>query len=99
MLPHSSPLNLPPYRLTHFAGDWAGECNMSEVELTEGIKVIDSKLGTRATFFAHPMCLLSLNGRMTEDNGEVIGMALAWPANFKLEFEKTTIRNSVYLPE
>ena len=25
---------------------------------------------------------------MTEDNGEVIGMALAWPANFKLEFEK-----------
>ncbi|WP_316965314.1 glycoside hydrolase family 36 N-terminal domain-containing protein, partial [Bacteroides fragilis] len=76
------------YRLTHFAGDWAGECNMSEVELTEGIKVIDSKLGTRATFFAHPMCLLSLNGRMTEDNGEVIGMALAWPANFKLEFEK-----------
>jgi len=61
---------------------------MSEVELTEGIKVIDSKLGTRATFFAHPMCLLSLNGRMTEDNGEVIGMALAWPANFKLEFEK-----------
>ena len=42
---------------------------MSEVELTEGIKVIDSKLGTRATFFAHPMCLLSLNGRMTEDNG------------------------------
>ena len=72
---------------------------MSEVELTEGIKVIDSKLGTRATFFAHPMCLLSLNGRMTEDNGEVIGMALAWPANFKLEFEKTTIRNSVYLPE
>ena len=76
------------YRLTHFAGDWAGECNMSEVELTEGIKVIDSKLGTRATFFAHPMCLLSLDGRMTEDNGEVIGMALAWPANFKLEFEK-----------
>ncbi len=61
---------------------------MSEVELTEGIKVIDSKLGTRATFFAHPMCLLSLNGRMTEDNGEVIGMALAWPANFKLEFRK-----------
>ena len=43
------------------SGDIAGSgaCKLvgpaGEVELTEGIKVIDSKLGTRATFFAHPV--------------------------------------------
>lgn len=61
---------------------------MSEVELIEGIKVIDFKLGICVIFFVYFMCLLFLNGWMIEDNGEVIGMVLVWFVNFKLEFEK-----------
>ncbi|MGL5317382.1 MAG: glycoside hydrolase family 36 N-terminal domain-containing protein, partial [Bacteroidales bacterium] len=76
------------YWLTHYTGDWAGEFNEKHTELTEGIKIIDTKLGTRATFYNHPVSFISLDKPADEDHGEVIGMALAWPANYRFLFEK-----------
>lgn len=42
------------YYLTEFSGNWAKEMHMSETELTFGKKIVDSRLGTRATMFAQP---------------------------------------------
>lgn len=79
--------NAQQYYVTHFHGDWSNEMNMSEQQLTPGIKVIDSKLGVRAHQFAHPCFLLSLEGPARENAGTVVGGTLAWPGSFKFSFE------------
>jgi alpha-galactosidase len=79
--------NASEYYVSHFHGDWANEMNISEQKLTEGIKIVDSKLGVRAHQFTHPAFLLSLNAPLAENSGEVIGGTLAWPGNFRFCFE------------
>ena len=74
------------YYLTHFHGDWASEMNPSETMLTEGIKVLDSKLGTRADLFQPPSFLVALNQPAEEDQGDVIAGTLAWSGNYQLAF-------------
>lgn len=86
------------YYLTHFHGDWANEMNPSEVPLTEGIKVLDTKLGTRADLFQPPSFLVSLNQPADEDRGEVIAGTLAWSGNYQLAFEVDPLHNLRILP-
>jgi len=75
------------YYVSHFHGDWSYEMNISEQKLTEGIKIIDSKLGVRSTQFTHPAFILSLDQPAAENHGEIIGGTLAWPGNFQFSFE------------
>jgi alpha-galactosidase len=75
------------YWLTQFHGDWAEEMRMQESELTSGIKIIDSKLGSRAHMYQTPVFFLSLNGKSGENNGEVIAGTLGWSGNFQFLFE------------
>ncbi len=86
------------YYLTHFHGDWANEMNPSEIPLTEGIKILDSKLGTRADLFQPPSFLVSLNQPADEDRGEVIAGTLAWSGNYQLAFEVDPLHNLRILP-
>ncbi|MFD2936534.1 alpha-galactosidase [Spirosoma flavum] len=86
------------YYLTHFHGDWANEMNPSEVPLTEGIKILDSKLGTRADLFQPPSFLVSLNQPADEDRGEVIAGTLSWSGNFQLAFEVDPLHNLRIIP-
>lgn len=73
--------------LTHFFGDWSKEMLAPITErLTPGIKVLDSKLGVRADQFENPNFMLSVNGKATETNGEVLGGSLAWTGSFQCEF-------------
>ncbi|MDD5673606.1 MAG: alpha-galactosidase, partial [Chitinivibrionales bacterium] len=81
------------YWLTQFHGDWGDEMNMTEAPLTRGIKIVDSKLGVRATRFAAPCFMLSLDSPATEDCGAVLGATLAWPGSFSLRFEMTHARD------
>lgn len=91
----SANLYLPAqnYYLTHFHGDWAREMNPSEILLTEGIKILDTKLGTRADLFQPPSFLLSLNQPAGEDQGEVLAGTLAWSGNYQLAFEVDPLHN------
>lgn len=73
--------------LTSYYGNWANEFNLIESELQPGEKVIDSKLGVRVNQKSNPSFLLSLHGKLQEDNGEVIGGTLAWPGNWQLKFD------------
>ncbi len=75
------------YWLTQFHADWAKEMRMEERQLTSGIKVIDSKLGTRADVYQTPFFMLALNKPADENSGEVVAGTLAWTGNFKFSFE------------
>jgi alpha-galactosidase len=75
------------YWLTQFHGDWAEEMKMQESELTSGIKILDSKLGTRAHMYQTPVFFLSLNEKSDENNGQLIAGTLGWSGNFQFLFE------------
>ena len=75
------------YWLTQFHGDWAEEMKMQESELTSGIKIIDTKLGTRAHMYQTPVFFLSLNEKSDENTGELIAGTLGWSGNFRFLFE------------
>jgi alpha-galactosidase len=62
---------------------------MQESQLTSGIKIIDSKLGSRANKFQAPMFFLSVNGPSTETAGNVLAATLACTGNFHFVFEIT----------
>ena len=74
--------------LTHFFGDWAKEMLSPITEqITPGTKVLDSKLGVRADQFRNPFFILSLNGKSTETNGEVLAGSLSWSGSFQCAFD------------
>jgi alpha-galactosidase len=75
------------YWLTQFHGNWADEANLAEEQLGPGIKVLDSKLGVRASQFRFPSFLLALDRAAEEENGEVIGGSLEWSGSYQLAFE------------
>lgn len=80
-------LRAKEYWLDHFHGDWAMEMVPEESRLTSGIKIIDSKLGTRADMYQTPVFFLSLDKPSDETQGELIGGTLAWSGNFQFLFE------------
>lgn len=86
-------VNESSYWLTSFYGNWAAEMNMQEQQLTEGIKVIDSKIGVRTNQFAHACFLVGLNAPPKENEGTVIGGTLAWPGSWSLAFEIDQSKN------
>lgn len=74
--------------LTHFFGDWAGEMLSPITEqLAPGTKVLDSKLGVRATQNRNPSFILSINGKPNETSGEVLAGSLAWSGSFQCAFD------------
>lgn len=83
----------PAYWLTSFSGNWAKEMNLEEVQLKDGIKVLESKLGVRSNQFGHAAFLLALDGPAQEEKGMVVGGTLAWPGSWKLSFETDAQNN------
>lgn len=75
------------YWLTQFHGDWSREVNMVEEKLTNGIKTLESKLGTRSNFYQTQTFFVSLDKPSTETDGELIAGTLNWTGNFKYSFE------------
>jgi len=86
-------LSAQQYYLTHFHGNWASEVRPEETQLTAGMKVLDSKLGTRAQMLQAPMFMLALNQPAQEEQGEVLAGTLAWSGNFQFAFELDPYHN------
>ena len=80
-------LDRAAYYLTDFSGDWASEAHAQEQPLTFGKKVLDTKLGTRASMFCSPFFVLSLDGPASENAGDVLVGTLGWTGNFRFTFE------------
>ncbi len=84
------------YYLTHFHGDWAHEMQPAQTQLTAGIKVLDTKLGTRAHMFQSPSFFVSLNQPFShddDDQGEILAGSLAWTGNYQIQFEIDPLGN------
>jgi alpha-galactosidase len=75
------------YYLTSYHGSWGREMKPEETLLTNGIKTLDSKLGTRANLFAPPTFQLAFDRPATEDEGKVLLGQLGWSGNFRIDFE------------
>lgn len=86
-------LSAHQYYLTHYHGNWASEVRPEETALTAGMKVLDSKLGTRAQMLQSPMFVLSLNQPAQEEQGDVLAGTLAWSGNFQFQFELDPYHN------
>lgn len=80
-------INRSRYFLTEYHGDWAAEVAMSETELNFGKKVLDTKLGSRASMFIPSFFQLSLDAPATETAGNVLVGTLAWTGNYQFTFE------------
>lgn len=81
------------YWLKQFHGDWAKEMQPEETRLTHGIKVLDSKLGTRAHLYQPPTFMVSLDKPATEEEGSVLLGQLEWSGNFKIDLEVDPLNN------
>ncbi len=75
------------YYLTEYSGDWANEVNMSQTELNFGKKVLDSKLGSRASMFMPSFFQVALDAPATETTGDVLVGTLAWTGNYRFCLE------------
>ncbi len=82
------PLYAGKYFLTSFHGEWYSEMNLQEEELTRGIKILDSRHGTRSTHKLSPAFILSLDRPATETTGHLVAGTIAWSGNWSLTFEK-----------
>ncbi|KGO94998.1 alpha-galactosidase [Flavobacterium subsaxonicum] len=79
--------------LNHYHGEWAKEMQPEEARLTHGIKVLDSKLGTRANLFMPSVFMVSLEKPATEDEGKVLFAGLEWSGNFRTDLEVDPFNN------
>lgn len=86
-------LSAEDYWLGHYHGDWAKEMQPEEERLTAGIKVLDSKLGTRANLYQPPTFMVSLDKPATEEEGNVLYGSLEWTGNFKFDLEVDPLNN------
>jgi alpha-galactosidase len=75
------------FLLTHYHGSWAEEMQPETHALTHGIKVLDSKLGTRANLYGPPTFLLAFDQEAQEESGKVLLANLAWSGNYRFDFE------------
>lgn len=80
-------LKTKEYWLTQFVGRYKREATLSEEKLSEGIKVLDSKLGVRANQMRVPSFLLSMDRPAHENEGEVFAASLKWSGSFQFAFE------------
>ena len=79
--------------LNQYHGDWAKEMKPEETHLTHGIKVLDSKLGTRANLFQPSVFMISLGKPASEDEGQVVFAGLEWSGNFRTDLEVDPLNN------
>ncbi|MEN3324749.1 alpha-galactosidase [Mariniflexile soesokkakense] len=81
------------FYLTHFQGEYLKEMQPVEEKLTQGLKTIESKLGTRAMLLGTPNFIVSFENHQSEDEGLVLLGQLAWSGNYKIDFEIDSYKN------
>ena len=80
-------LDAPEYYLTQYTGEWADEAHQLTQQLHFGKKVLDTKLGSRATMQTSPFFQVSLGEPATETTGNVLTGTLGWLGNFRFTFD------------
>ena len=73
--------------LTRLHGAWGNECRVVEQPLTRGFVTVKNKNGIRNSQTEHAEVMFSLDGKSRENQGDVIGAALCYTGNYKLQVE------------
>jgi alpha-galactosidase len=81
------------FYLTSFQGEYLKEMQPIETKLVQGLRTVDSKLGTRAMLLQTPNFIVSFGKPASENEGTVMIGQLAWSSNFKLDFEIDSHKN------
>ncbi len=81
------------YWLTQFNGKYKREATLEEERLGEGIKILDSKLGVRATQYRIPSFIVSYGQPASEKDGEVFAGSLRWSGSYQLAFDMDWNKN------
>lgn len=81
------------FYLTSFQGEYLKEMQPIEEKLQQGMKVIESKLGTRAMLLGTPNFILSFGGPAKENSGDIVLGQLAWSGNYKLDLQVDSYKN------
>ncbi|MEN2399056.1 alpha-galactosidase [Flavobacterium sp. MC2016-06] len=81
------------FYLTSFQGEYLKEMQPIETKLQQGIRTVDSKLGTRSMLLQNPNFIVSFGKPASESEGTVMLGQLAWSSNFKLDFEIDSYKN------
>ncbi len=71
---------------SHHSG-WGTEMRSEEQQLLHNIVTLDSKLNTRANLLHSSSFMVSLDQPATEKTGNVLAGTLAYPGNFRIDFE------------
>ncbi len=90
--------NAPKYFLTSYHSDWAKEGQPETVQLTAGMKIIDTKLGSRAAMHTEPFFELGLNEPAKEHEGNVVLGTIGWTGNFRFTFEVDNVGGLRVIP-
>lgn len=72
--------------INHLHGDWASEHTMEEERLTNGQKCIINRYALDNTTTSNPSFMVSMDGRLKENTGYVMGGVLSWTGNYKIQF-------------
>ena len=75
------------FYLTSFQGTYLKEMQPIEEKLQQGLRTIDTKLGTRAMLLGTPNFMVAFDQPAQENSGMVMLGQLAWSGNYKLDFE------------
>lgn len=75
------------FYLTSFQGTYLKEMQPMEEKLQQGLRTIDTKLGTRAMLLGTPNFMVAFDQPAQENSGMVMLGQLAWSGNYKLDFE------------
>ncbi len=75
------------FYLTSFQGTYLKEMQPMEEKLQQGLRTIDTKLGTRAMLLGTPNFMVAFDKPAQENSGMVMLGQLAWSGNYKLDFE------------
>lgn len=81
------------FYLTTFQGEYVKEMQPAETKPVQGMRSVDSKLGTRAMLLQTPNFIVSFGKPAAENDGMVMLGQLAWSGNFKLEYEVDSYHN------
>lgn len=76
------------WRLRYLHGGWARETQIEETSLTPGKLVLESRRGT-TSHQLNPWFALGVEGKLSEELGEVWTGAIAWSGSWKMVFETT----------
>ena len=70
---------------SHLYGSWANEGRLVQEPLERGTLLIENKDGVRNSQTSHSEIMFSLDGKPLENAGTVLGAALCYSGNFRLE--------------